>query len=912
MPAALRRAGVTIAAENATLVGATGISLPRRRIVAEQVMVIAGQLGAGGGNLLFSIVALRLLSPGDYAELVTFIALYLLLHVPAASLSVGSAIAPGDERALRRAGLGLGAGAGAVLAATSVPLSAALHLSTGLVLVLAAAGPGAGLLALARGKLYGAGLVGGVTASLLAEPVGRLTLGVVLTAALGPVGGAAGVVAAGYCALGIARWRGAGVAPSVSQSATGASRQTAAMVVFLLLAVLANQDLLWANAILGRDQAALFAVLSTLGGVAAFATATIPMVLLPRAANRDTAAVLVALGGAAAVGLGALLVVAVTPTGFWVSVLGPAYAETGRLAVAYVGAMAMFGLARVLAAENCVTGGGRASGIAVGVTVVGQAVGIALFHDDARSIALVTLAAMTAMTVSVGTVTMLRARPSTVGAAWPSRLRQVAANHTGWAVAGLTMLGIVIRLLSPHSIWVDEAISIRQAKLFPFQESIRALRDTDVHPPLFATVLWLEVHLFGTSQLAVRLPSIVTGSLMVPMLYLAGRELYDRRAGLAAAILGVFAPFAVWYSQETRMYPLFLLFGVSATWAQARVLRVGGRLAWVMYTLASALLLWTHYFATLQVLAQQIVFAVIAWRRRGSRRASRDGPDIVVPWLTSMATLALLVAPLVPFVNAQFNAYNSRGGVGFAAQTSDVAAAGSHPLLSIYSIGANGVWAVFGYHSDAIVATLVALWPVGMLVAFLLLGRGYSRSSVLLAATVLVPVLFLFALGTQKDNLFEVRYFVGILPGLILLIARALTSWLRTTAGIALGVGLASLTLVLALSDQQLNPSDPRLYDFDGALKHVTAQAKPGDIIIYSPIFLVDVVDYYSPSLPSYGPGSGSLARARTARHVFVIGSFLSDPNVAVDTKALLVRLEQRRQVIDTFHVPQVTVWELQ
>ncbi|WP_239313028.1 glycosyltransferase family 39 protein, partial [Frankia sp. Cj3] len=793
-----------------------------------------------------------------------------------------------------------------------VPLAAALHLSVGLLLVLAAAGPGAGLLALARGRLYGAGRTGGVTASLLAEPLGRLAFGTVLTALLGPVGGAAGVVAAGYCALGIARWRGARVQPPEPAAATGANRQPAAMIVFLLLAVLANQDLLWANALLGRDQAALFAVLSTLGGVAAFATATIPMVLLPRAAQRDAGAVLVALSGAAAVGIGALLVVAVTPTGFWVSTLGPAYAGTGRLGLAYLAAMAMFGLARVLAAENCVTAGGRATGIAVGITAAGQAIGITIFHHDARSIALVTLAAMTALTMSVGTVTMLRARPAPLASMWLLRPRPVTATHIRWAVAGLTVLGIVVRLLSPHSIWVDEAISIRQARLFPFQESIRALRDTDVHPPLFATVLWLQVHLFGTSQFAVRLPSIVTGSLLVPMLYLAGRDLYNRRAGLAAAALGVFAPFAVWYSQETRMYPLFLLFGVTATWAQARVLKAGGRGAWVVYTLASAALLWTHYFATLQVITQQIVFAVIVWRRHGTRRTSRDGPGILVPWLASLAALTLLAAPLVPFASAQLHAYGTRGGVGFAAQAGDTVATGGHPLLSIYSIGANGVWAVWGYHSDAIVATLVAVWPVGMLVAFLLLGRGWSRSSLLLAATVLVPVLCLFALGTRKENLFEVRYFVGILPGLMLLAGRALTSWLRTTPGMLLGVGLATLTLVVALVDQQLNPSDPRLYDFDGALKHVTAHAQPGDIIVYTPIYLVDVVDYYAPGLPSYGPGPGVLARARSARHVFVVGSFLSDPNVAVDTGALLARLELSRRVVNTFHAPQVIVWELQ
>ena len=48
-------------------------------------------------------------------------------------------------------------------------------------------------------------------------------------------------------------------------------------------------------------------------------------------------------------------------------------------------------------------------------------------------------------------------------------------------------------------------------------------------------MLWLTVKAFGDGELAVRIPSIIAGTLVIPALYLLGRELYDRRTGLVAA-----------------------------------------------------------------------------------------------------------------------------------------------------------------------------------------------------------------------------------------------------------------------------------------------------------------------------------------------------------------------------------------
>ena len=52
---------------------------------------------------------------------------------------------------------------------------------------------------------------------------------------------------------------------------------------------------------------------------------------------------------------------------------------------------------------------------------------------------------------------------------------------------------------------------------------------------------------------------MLAGTLLIPLLYALGRDLWDRRTGLVAALLGTVAPFLIWYSQEARMYGLFLL-----------------------------------------------------------------------------------------------------------------------------------------------------------------------------------------------------------------------------------------------------------------------------------------------------------------------------------------------------------------
>ncbi|MCW2954499.1 MAG: polysaccharide biosynthesis protein, partial [Conexibacter sp.] len=376
-----------------------------RAVAREQLGVAAGQLGAGLGNLVFALALARLLAPRAFAELAAFLALYLLVHMPLASLSAGTALTPSLVARARRRLWRIGLLAGALLAIVAVPLGALLKLPLPMMLALAAAAPTAGPIALERGRLYGLRRRRRVVASLLAEPAVRLTLGIALASAVGATGAAAGVVLAGWAALAVAGVRGEGaVAPAAER------RARTAVAAFLLLAIVQSQDVLLAHVLLPGGEAGRFAVLSTIGGAAAFATTTVPLMLLPRAARGDRRALPVALAIAGALGAAAVLLAAAMPVSLLRAGFGARYGDVAPLLVPYVGAMALLGLARVLAADACARGGTRALVVAIAGCTVLQTILILATGHDAGSVARATVVTAVALTAAIGAIALAGGR----------------------------------------------------------------------------------------------------------------------------------------------------------------------------------------------------------------------------------------------------------------------------------------------------------------------------------------------------------------------------------------------------------------------------------------------------------------------------------------------------------------------
>ncbi len=461
-------------------------------------------------------------------------------------------------------------------------------------------------------------------------------------------------------------------------------------------------------------------------------------------------------------------------------------------------------------------------------------------------------------------------------------------------LAGITAAGLALRLLIPRGLWLDEAISVHQANL-SFHDLFENLQYTDRHPPLHHIVLWLTVRAFGDGELAVRLPSLIAGTLVIPAMYLLGRELYDRRTGLVAASFGAASPLLIWYAQEARMYAFVALFGLLALWMQVRVLRTGGWVNWAGYMLATSALLWSHYFGLLLIGVQQVIFVAVLFQRR---RAGEPVAPLALGWAYSLAVLALQLVPLLVFAHKQFDSAGSALG----------SPNGTYDSLSFYAVVSNMAWALWGYHPDSITELLAAMWPLLLLLSLLLLGRGGSRQTLILAAAAVTPIVLLIAVAAYDRELFEVRYFLVAVPLLFLLVARLVTGWIRRPQTRLLATGVIILTLLLGLADQQTNDDNPRLYDFRGAIHQIQDTATPKSLVIFEPPDMRYVLDYYAPELRKRPLRLGE-PKPRAGSPVFVLASFQDNKRFFDRTNKVVGQLDFHRRLVQRFDKPQTKVW---
>lgn len=875
-----------------------------RRAARAQVGVAAGQVAAGIGNLGFIVAAARVLEPGPFADLAAFAALYLLVHVPVVAATAAGVVDDGSGTQRARTAMAGGVVAGVLALAAAGRVADMLDLPVGVAVALALAIPAAVPLGFARGRLYAAGDTAGVTATLLAEPLARLAVGMPALVLVGPTGGALGVVLGGYAALAVATRRMPLGSPVPAHAASiGASAAPWTAVAFVALALLQNQDLIVARALLDGDAAGRFAVLSAIGGAVAFATATVPFVLLPGARRDGRSALAVAIGAAAVVAVVATTIAAAAGADLVAIVAGRGDGPPTALVAPYVAAMGALGVSRVVVA-HLAANGHRWPVIAA---LVVSAAHLTVLLVASRSPGAVVAATAAA---SSGLVVVLAA-PTVARLPFAMRARVALTDPTVAAVAAATVAALVVRLVVTRGLWVDEAISVGQAKL-GLGDLLLDLRSTDVHPPLHHLLLWGTVRLLGDSELAVRLPSLLAGTALIPALYDAGRTLYGRRTGTVAAVLGAVAPFAVWYAQEARMYALFMLVATLATTALVRALAEPTLRRWAAWAVLAAAVVWTQWFGALIVGVHVVVAAATAWRRRRDQ-ATEQSRRLALTLLAGVALVAVACLPLVDLLADQLTAYGNRRADTVAPSTAGAVAGDPAAELSVYALLANGIWAVWGYHADDAMAQITALWPLLMLGALALLGRGRSSSTTLLVAVAAVPGAALLVAGIAKRDLFELRYFCAAVPAVLLLGARALTAMTRRTTTLVAAAGFVAATLAVGLVDQQLNGANPRRYDFAGALARVEQRAGAGDVLLYEPAYLGDVIEYYAPALDARPLGRWE-SSAATGDDVFVVSTrrVADSRGTAARVGHVLAQLEAGgRRVTARIERPNVDVWEL-
>jgi uncharacterized membrane protein len=234
-------------------------------------------------------------------------------------------------------------------------------------------------------------------------------------------------------------------------------------------------------------------------------------------------------------------------------------------------------------------------------------------------------------------------------------LRQLIVGRCRQAAipAGIFLCALLPRMidLGRRPFWLDEVFTMQRASL----PRAALVHDSfaNHHMPSFFLLLHAFVPL-GDPQFWLRVPSAAFGALAVMLVYLIGREIAGRNAGLMAALVLGLSPTALAFSQEARSYTmemsliLVALLGIAKLAmnipAASRPLRDWGaagaaRAGWALFVAGSVAALDVLGDGLPWVLTANLIAAVLI-------RQSSDRWQLAKNFLLADAAIAALTAPL--------------------------------------------------------------------------------------------------------------------------------------------------------------------------------------------------------------------------------------------------------------------------
>lgn len=211
----------------------------------------------------------------------------------------------------------------------------------------------------------------------------------------------------------------------------------------------------------------------------------------------------------------------------------------------------------------------------------------------------------------------------------------------------LVALGLRLYRLEYQSLWVDEIASMNGADPDQSWSGVIAYSVFD-QPPAFFLLLHAWFKVFPFTDFFGRLMALGIGLAGIVAVYFLGKEVRDQRTGLIAATITSFSYIHIFFSQEARFYSLLFLASAMSYYFYIRAAKTNRVVDFILYTLSTSVLLYTHYFGLVVFAAQGIIFCFLLVLYPYHRR-------FVILSITSAIVVMLAISPWIPifFSDAQ-------------------------------------------------------------------------------------------------------------------------------------------------------------------------------------------------------------------------------------------------------------------
>jgi hypothetical protein len=192
-------------------------------------------------------------------------------------------------------------------------------------------------------------------------------------------------------------------------------------------------------------------------------------------------------------------------------------------------------------------------------------------------------------------------------------------KHSTLGICILLLAGFAIRVWRASGTYLnpDEAMHFLAANQNSWRLAYRASLNL-AHPPLLVFILHVWRH-FGTSELVLRMPSILAGTVFCWLSYKWASMLFKQPVAWIVFILTLFLPSTIDLSSEVRQYALLLAFAMASAYLLERALETNSARAMFFSGACLWLAMSSHYSAFLFAAAMGI-YAIF---RMTARRLSR-------------------------------------------------------------------------------------------------------------------------------------------------------------------------------------------------------------------------------------------------------------------------------------------------
>lgn len=431
---------------------------------------------------------------------------------------------------------------------------------------------------------------------------------------------------------------------------------------------------------------------------------------------------------------------------------------------------------------------------------------------------------------------------ASVAARTSGALRVASVPAETWLIAAIVVVAAVLRFasLGAQSYWFDEAQAAHELGL-SFGPMVSSMVVHETNPPLYFVLGWLWARVFGTGEVGLRSLSALLGTAVVPIVYLCGRELVSRRAGVLAAALAALSPFMIWYSQEAREYMLLAALCGASLLYFARAWREPSTANIACWALFSALAVLTHFFAGFLV-APEALWLLYLIRNRAIAVAAGV-----------VALVQLTVVPLL-FTHESSELLNFISATPLSSRIEQIPVA--FGLGNLYE----NPLVRYGLLGAAVLAGAVILLLVIGADARQLRGAGAAAS---LAGVVLVLPLVLALLG--EDYYIPRALMPAWIPLAVVVAAACTVPRARVAGGILAAILLASFVYAQVKIDGHPEYQRP---NWRGVARALGAPGGRRAIVAYDGGLATDPLATYLPGVPWTESGS----RTVTVNEVDVVG----------------------------------------